>query len=606
MHIHQSSLSPKLKDNRYSIYRGRTRLLLALFILILAVSTGRFFYLQIIKGGELRDLREQNINDFEYIYPKRGRILSSDGVVLAEDRKIYSIAIDLEQKPSERSIEIFANIFSDKTDFESVKSKVEQSLKFRRSDIVLTKIGQEELAKFLVRGEDLIGFSIVEDYERQYDPHPSFFHVLGHMGYLNQSDIDHFSPKIDEYNPKLWRKVGKSGIERVYENELQGKHGTKFFQRNARGDRRVITDQEPFSEGNEIRLSIDYSAQKLAYELMQNNKGSIVVIDLKDFSIPVAVSTPSISANDLRGISTAQYQELLNDPSRPLFNRAFMGLYPPGSSIKPLFATFALSNAYTTWEETIFDDGFFRFEEEQRVFNAWKEGGHGYTDLSKALIESSNPFFMNLSVKYEKSKFVELLESSSFGSKLCEDCYPHQYSPLINDSWKRKNFGKDLFKGDFINLGIGQGYMLTTPLHLSLIAGILASKGQYKLPYLAKSNSLEFSINVDIGEADWVKLNQALIDVVYSSNGTGYRINAGNLNLAGKSGTAQVVDISSREEYDEVRENINLRDHAIFIGYAPFDDPRYSIAVIVENGESGGRVAGPIARDVLKELLDDI
>ena len=595
-----------MKDNRFAIYRGRTRILLALFILILAVSTGRFFYLQIIKGGELRDLREQNINDFEYIYPKRGRILSKDGIVLAEDRKIYSIAIDLEQKPSERSIQIFANTFSNKIDFESVKSKVEQSLKFRRSEIVLTKIGQEDLAKFLVRGKDLIGFSIIEDYERQYDSHPSFFHVLGHMGYLNQSDTDYFSPKIDNYNSKLWRKVGKSGIERVYEQELQGRHGKKSFQRNARGDRRVITDQEPFSEGNEIRISIDYSAQKLAYELMQNNKGSIVVIDLKDFSIPVAVSTPSISANDLRGISSSQYQELLNDPSRPLFNRAFMGLYPPGSAIKPLFATFALSNSYTNWEEIIFDDGFFRFEEEQRVFNAWKEGGHGYTDLSKALVESSNPFFMNLSVKYEKSKFVDLLKSSSFGSKLCEDCYPHQYSPLIDDAWKRKNFGKDLFKGDFINLGIGQGYMLTTPLHLSLIAGILASKGQYRLPYLVRENELDFSIDVDIEELDWVKLNQALIDVVYSKNGTGYRIQAGDLNLAGKSGTAQVVDINSREEYDEVRENLNLRDHAIFIGYAPFDDPRYSIAVIVENGESGGRVAGPIARDVLKELLDDI
>ena len=595
-----------MKDNRFAIYRGRTRILLALFVLILAISTGRFFYLQIIKGEELRDLREQNINDFEYIYPKRGRILSKDGIVLAEDRKIYSIAIDLEQKPSERSIQIFANTFSNKIDFESVKSKVEQSLRFRRSEIVLTKIGQEDLAKFLVRGKDLIGFSIIEDYERQYDSHPSFFHVLGHMGYLNQSDTDYFSPKIDNYNSKLWRKVGKSGIERVYEQELQGRHGKKSFQRNARGDRRVITDQEPFSEGNEIRISIDYSAQKLAYELMQNNKGSIVVIDLKDFSIPVAVSTPSISANDLRGISSAQYQELLNDPSRPLFNRAFMGLYPPGSAIKPLFATFALSNSYTNWEETIFDDGFFRFEEEQRVFNAWKEGGHGYTDLSKALVESSNPFFMNLSVKYEKSKFVDLLKSSSFGSKLCEDCYPHQYSPLIDDAWKRKNFGKDLFKGDFINLGIGQGYMLTTPLHLSLIAGILASKGQYRLPYLVRENELDFSIDVDIEELDWVKLNQALIDVVYSKNGTGYRIQAGDLNLAGKSGTAQVVDINSREEYDEVRENLNLRDHAIFIGYAPFDDPRYSIAVIVENGESGGRVAGPIARDVLKELLDDI
>ena len=339
---------------------------------------------------------------------------------------------------------------------------------------------------------------------------------------------------------------------------------------------------------------------------MKDRKGSVVVIDLDDFSIPVAISTPSISANDLRDISSLQYQDLLNDPARPLFNRAFMGLYPPASTIKPLLTVFALNNGYTNWDETIFDDGFFRFEEEERVFNAWREGGHGLTDLKKALVESSNPFFMNLSIRYEKNLFVDFLKSSSFGSKLCEDCYPHQFSPLIDDDWKYKNFGKELFKGDFINLGVGQGYMLTTPLHLSLISGILAKKGKYQLPYLVAKKQNQLSINEEITEQDWNKLQASLIDVIYSPNGTGYRINAGALKLAGKSGTAQVVDINSREEYDEVRTNPLLRDHAIFIGYAPYDNPRYSIAVIVENGESGGRVAGPIAREVLEKLLNDV
>ncbi len=595
-----------MKDNRLSIYKGRTKLLLVIFIAILFVCIGRFFQLQIIEGKQLKELREKNINDFEYIYPKRGRILSKDGKVLAEDRKIYSIAVDLEQKPNEASIKFFSDIFPDKTNFQFVKAKVEQSLSERKSLVILSNIDQKDLAKFFVRSENLIGFSVVESYEREYDPHPAFFHILGHMGYITQSDITYFSARIKNYDPSLWNKVGKLGIEKVYEKELQGKHGRKFFQRNARGDRKVITSEEPFIEGEEITTSINYDVQKLAYELMEGKRGSIVVIDLKDFSIPVAVSAPSISAQDLKDISSAQYQELLNDTSRPLFNRAFMGLYPPGSSIKPLFATFALSNSYTTWDETIFDDGFFRFEEEQRVFNAWKEGGHGYTDLNKALVESSNPYFMNLSVKYEKSKFVKLLQSSSFGSKVCEDCYPQQFSPLINDAWKQKNFGKDLYKGDFINLGIGQGYMLTSPLHLSLIAAILASKGKYKIPYLSRSNDSDLVIDVEIEEADWVKLNQSLIDVVYSKNGTGYRIEAGELNLAGKSGTAQLVEINSREEYNEVRKNPDLRDHAIFIGYAPYDDPRYSISVIIENGESGGRVAGPIARDVLQELVNDI
>jgi penicillin-binding protein 2 len=595
-----------LKDNNIQIYRARTNLLLIIFLSILILVLGRFFYLQIVQGNDLRELREQNINAFEYIYPKRGRILSRDGVVLAEDRKIFSLAVDIEQKPSESSITALSNLFPETINLNDLKEKVANSIRYRKPEVILEKISQEDLAKYLVRGSELRGFSIIEGYEREYNDHPSIFHVLGHMGYLNNTDIKYFSPKIDNYDSKLWRKVGKSGIERVYEKELQGQHGKNYFQRNARGDKRVTTGIAPFQEGEELSISIDYRAQKLAYELMKNRKGSVVVIDLNDFSIPVAISTPSISANDLRDISSAQYQDLLNDPSRPLFNRAFMGLYPPASTIKPLLTVFALSNGYTNWDETIFDDGFFRFEEEERVFNAWREGGHGLTDLRKALVESSNPFFMNLSIQYEKDLFVEFLKSSSFGSKLCGDCYPHQFSPLIDDAWKYKNFGKELYKGDFINLGVGQGYMLTTPLHLSLISGILAKQGNYQLPFMVTKKSKALKLLENLTEDDWKQLNESLIDVIYSPNGTGYRINAGDLKLAGKSGTAQVVDINSREEYDEVRSNELLRDHAVFIGYAPYDNPRYSIAVIVENGESGGRVAGPLAKEVLEVLLDDI
>jgi penicillin-binding protein 2 len=595
-----------LKDNNIQIYRARTNLLLIIFLSILILVLGRFFYLQIVQGNDLRELREQNINAFEYIYPKRGRILSRDGVVLAEDRKIFSLAVDIEQKPSESSITALSNLFPETINLNDLKEKVANSIRYRKPEVILEKISQEDLAKYLVRGSELRGFSIIEGYEREYNDHPSIFHVLGHMGYLNNTDIKYFSPKINNYDSKLWRKVGKSGIERVYEKELQGQHGKNYFQRNARGDKRVTTGIAPFQEGEELSISIDYRAQKLAYELMKNRKGSVVVIDLNDFSIPVAISTPSISANDLRDISSAQYQDLLNDPSRPLFNRAFMGLYPPASTIKPLLTVFALSNGYTNWDETIFDDGFFRFEEEERVFNAWREGGHGLTDLRKALVESSNPFFMNLSIQYEKDLFVEFLKSSSFGSKLCGDCYPHQFSPLIDDAWKYKNFGKELYKGDFINLGVGQGYMLTTPLHLSLISGILAKQGNYQLPFMVTKKSKALKLLENLTEDDWKQLNESLIDVIYSPNGTGYRINAGDLKLAGKSGTAQVVDINSREEYDEVRSNELLRDHAVFIGYAPYDNPRYSIAVIVENGESGGRVAGPLAKEVLEVLLDDI
>ena len=233
-----------------------------------------FIFLNGISHGKEKNIWNQGINNWNEYFDQNIKGISKKTKFLHE--KQIRIA---EKAINEYDEKFFYNYFPSKESWRLYNEFKDDTLylDIETDGWTITVIGMYngEEQKFLVRGKDLIGFSIIEDYERQYDSHPSFFHVLGHMGYLNQSDTDYFSPKIDNYNSKLWRKVGKSGIERVYEQELQGRHGKKSFQRNARGDRRVITDQEPFSEGNEIRISIDYSAQKLAYELMQNNKGSI-------------------------------------------------------------------------------------------------------------------------------------------------------------------------------------------------------------------------------------------------------------------------------------------------------------------------------------------
>ena len=592
-----------MRNKDLNFFKGRANSILFIFFALLALLVARFFFLQVVKGAELKEQRELNINASESIYPKRGRIVSRDGYILAEDIKTFSIVVDLEQKPDTNAISLLADIFNRDLSADEVEVKVLNSLKFSTQETILSDLSQEDLAKFLVRSSELSGFSINETYKRNYDPHPSIFHILGHLGFINDSDTEYFSQRIMGYDENLWKKVGKSGLERVYEQELRGVHGKRYFQRNARGNRKQITSISNFVEGKELVTSINYIAQKKAFDLLKDKQGAVVAIDLSDFSIPVAVSVPSISANDLSGISSKDYADLLNDKQRPLFNRAFMGLYPPGSTIKPLLTIFSLSEDYTNWTETILDDGFFRFEEEQRVFNAWKEGGHGLTDLEKALVESSNPFFMNLATKFDKNKFIDFMQSASFGSVLCSDCYPHQYSPLINDAWKQKNFGKDLYKGDFINLGVGQGYMLTTPLHLALLTSLIAKKGEYQIPYIVnKQNQNALFLENKMSDDDWERLNSSLINVVYSPNGTAFRVNAGNLKMAGKSGTSQVVDISSRAEYDEVRKNPLLRDHAVFIGYAPHDNPKFAIAVVIENGESGGRTAGPVAKEILEVL----
>ena len=592
-----------MRNKDLNFFKGRANSILFIFFALLALLVARFFFLQVVKGTELKELRELNINASESIYPKRGRIVSRDGFILAEDIKTFSIVVDLEQKPDSNAISLLADIFNKDLLADEVEVKVLNSLKFSTQETILSDLSQEDLAKFLVRSSELSGFSINESYKRNYDPHPSIFHILGHLGFINDLDAEYFSQRIMGYDENLWQKVGKSGLERVYEQELRGMHGKRYFQRNARGNRKQITGIDNFIEGQELVTSINYIAQKKAFDLLKGKQGAVVAIDLNDFSIPVVVSVPSISANDLSGISSQDYADLLNDKQRPLFNRAFMGLYPPGSTIKPLLTIFSLSEGYTNWTETILDDGFFRFEEEQRVFNAWKEGGHGLTDLEKALVESSNPFFMNLATKFDKNKFIDFMQSASFGSVLCSDCYPHQYSPLINDAWKQKNFGKDLYKGDFINLGVGQGYMLTTPLHLALLTSLIAKKGEYQIPHIVnKQNQNTLLLENKLSDDDWERLNSSLINVVYSPNGTAFRVNAGNLKMAGKSGTSQVVDISSRAEYDEVRKNPLLRDHAVFIGYAPHDNPKFAIAVVIENGESGGRTAGPVAKEILEVL----
>ena len=590
-------------DNR-SFFRGRTIFLTFIFLALIVIVLFRFFYLQVINGDELKELREKNINTFEYVYPKRGRIISKDGFVLAEDRKIFSIAVNLNVKPNEQAIEKLISIFPNKIENQYVKDIVEKSIKTGNQEVIVSKLNQQELSKFLVRSNELEGFSVIENYERIYDPHPSIFHVLGHMGYLSERDKTYFKSRIDQYTPSLWRRVGKSGVERIYEEQLRGKHGKRFFLRNARGQKKVEIGKEDFIEGSDLNISINFNAQKKAYDLLNGRKGSIVVLDLRDFSIPVAVSAPSISANDLRDISSKEYQALLNDTKRPLFNRAFMGLYPPGSTIKPFFTIFALSNSYTNWQEQIYDDGFFRFAESGRVFNAWREGGHGLTNLNKALVESSNPFFMNLATRYEKDSFTDFLDSGSFGKRLCVDCWPHQFSPLISDQWKTKNFGSRLFRGDLVNMGVGQGYLSVTPLHLALISAMIAKKGDYEIPYLVQKEQDIQQLNFDLTEEDWKQLHESLTQVIYSRNGTGIRIQPGDMKLAGKTGTAQVKSINSKEEYDDLRENEEFRDHAMFIGFAPYDEPRYAISVVIENGEWGGSVAGPVARDVLLEVFN--
>ena len=261
----------RYEKQNLNFFKGRANIIF-IFFGLLALLIARFFFLQVIKGPELKEQRELNINASESIYPKRGRIVSRDGYILAEDIKTFSIVVDLEQKPDINAISLIADIFNKDISVEEVQIKVLNSLKSSTQETILSDLSQEDLAKFLVRSSELTGFSINENYKRNYNSHPSIFHILGHLGFINDSDTKYFSQRIIGYDDSLWQKVGKSGLERVYEQELRGTHGKRYFQRNARGNRKQTTGIDNFIEGQELVTSINFIAQKKAFDLLKINK----------------------------------------------------------------------------------------------------------------------------------------------------------------------------------------------------------------------------------------------------------------------------------------------------------------------------------------------
>ena len=274
----------------------------------------------------------------------------------------------------------------------------------------------------------------------------------------------------------MWRRVGKSGVERIYEEQLRGKHGKRFFLRNARGQKKVEIGKEDFIEGSDLNISINFNAQKKAYDLLDGRKGSIVVIDLRDFSIPVAVSAPSISANDLRDISSKEYQALLNDTKRPLFNRAFMGLYPPGSTIKPIVALSALENNVISPNFKVNCSG--KIEMYGQTYNCWKKKGHGVVNLRDALKVSCDTFFYEMSRRLGVDRLNETAKKFGLGNKVFNNIFNEEKAGLVpSTEWKKNALGRGWVLGETLITGIGQGYIQTTPLQLCLMTAQLANGG---------------------------------------------------------------------------------------------------------------------------------
>jgi len=621
-------LSP-IKDHHSErrLFIGRAILSSVVSVILLAVVIARLVQLQVFDHELFAEKSQGNRVRIEAVPPIRGLMFDRKGRVIAENLPAYQLELIPEQVDDlDDTLKRLAaiNLISadDIPRFAALSRSGQQfkpvTLKFRLTD--------EEIANFAIQRPRFAGVDFRPRLVRHY-PHGGLFaHAVGYVGALDTSDMQ----RLDSARYTGTSHTGKTGVESSFEDSLHGEAGFRHLIANARG-RRVpantteLLDSLPLDEtanpGFNIHLSLDLDLQQIAFDALEGRRGAVVALDPTTGEILALVSTPSFDPNLFAvGMSTSQYGDLRDDPDRPLFNRAVRGTYPPGSTIKPILALAALETGATNLTRKSTCIGFFQLPGDDHRYRDWKPEGHGPVDLHDAIAQSCDVYFYEISGKLGIDNMHDYLTRFGLGSQTGIDVLGERPGLVPSREWKRNNFrdrdNKRWYHGETVIASIGQGFMLATPLQLASVAGTLATRGARYRPHLvlAVEDPLsgareviepEWLGNVAIGnEAHWDSVLGAMHDVLQGPKGTARTIGSGApYQMAGKSGTAQVVSIAQDDEYDEEELEERLRDHALFISFAPFDDPRIVVAVIVENGSSGSSVAAPIAKAVMDEYL---
>ena len=605
----------QIEKNNFS---SRAILLFGLIILSLLVVLIKVFSLQVSGYSDYQIAALKNKNYAVPVQSLRGEIFDRNGTVLVKNEPTF----DLITRPNLISNidsfieEIEPVIFLSQAEKNRFK-KLQKEKAFVNKELVLKKdLSDEEIARFNVRSFNFQNAFIAKRYRRISDYPKIFSHVLG---YTSRTDDEYKS--IPEIPRSHWKDAelsyahglikGRTGLEEVYDDFLSGKHGQRVYEMNAMGQLvKSLSFFEPV-KGSDLYTNLDVEAQKSAAQYLGDRRGAVVAIDLESGGINVLYSSPAYSINQLsNGMSDNELQDLINDPDKPFFNRALQGRYPPASTIKPAIGMYGLSHDIVSWDFEMKDPGFFTLPETGRVFRGWLEGGHGKVDMHKAFLVSSNTYFFSLAYKADILELSNHLSNLGFGQKICLDCFDEDQAFVPTPEWKYNTMNAGWVKGDTVNLGVGQGYLVTTPMQLANYASLLATKGQFIEPSLVilgnQKKSLKTWQDDDFDDSDWVKMHAALLGVIESDFGTARSIrNLKEFQVAGKSGTAELVSLDSKEAYLEIRTSELLRDHSIIIAFGPMPNPRYAVSVVIENGESGGAVAGPVAIEVLKSLINE-
>ncbi|WP_372741129.1 penicillin-binding protein 2 [Neptunomonas sp.] len=615
----------RLKDHSQEgrTFSFRAFLAFIIVLLLIAVLLGRLYYLQVLQYDRFAAMSEQNRVQLQPVAPTRGLIYDTSGVLLADNRPSYSVTLLKEEVGKELDSTLIAlqNIIdiSDK-DIESFKKRLSQRRRPYETVPVRFRLTEEEIAKLAVNYHRLPGVQVEADLIRYYPYGETLVHAMGYVGRINESELQQTDPKA--YAGTNY--IGKLGIEKFYEPILHGAVGMQKVETNARGRvMRILERTEPVP-GQDLQLFIDLRLQQITEKLVEGEKASIVAIDPETGGIIALVSTPGYDPNlFVTGISTADYSALRDSPDLPLFNRALRGRYPPASTIKPIIGLAAVDSETVSATHTVWDPGFYTLTHGGRKYRDWKRGGHGKVDMKLAFAQSCDVWFYDAGYRMGIDPMSDYLGSFGFGQVTSLDLPEALNGILPSREWKRNKYKLPWYPGDSLNLSIGQGFLLTTPLQLATAATVLANRGVWVQPRLLKGvrnmdengalkiampelpNPRSYPEDIKLKHPEyWDIIVENMVEVVHGPRGTARKIGLdAPYQIAGKTGTAQVVGIKQDERYDRDKLDKRFHDHALFLAFAPADKPKIALAVIVENGGGGSSTAAPLARKVMDAYL---
>jgi len=596
------------KDRDNKAFTRRTFILSSVQASLGAIVLCRLYYLQMIEGKKYFSLSEENRLSLRLLVPKRGIIVDHFGTPLASNKKKFRLVFIPENiKNITASLENLKKIISEPDiSWEDISKKAKRSLSFY--PIVIKKnLSWEEVSLIELSLYKMPGVFVEEHWVRNYNFPASMSHILGYVSKPSQISL---KKKNAAYLNHPDIRVGKSGIEKIYNSDIKGKPGSRTVEVNARG--RLIREvrSSPAVAGAKLQTTLDVALQEKIQKLLEPYKsGAAVVLDIKTGATRALVSTPSFDSNIFTsGIHSVAWRNLTKNEYRPLVNKAIQGQYAPASTFKIVSALAALKHGIVTPNTTFNCPGYIKIG--NRKFHCWKKHGHGVVNLNKALKQSCDVYFYEIGKKLDIDKLAEVSRSLGLGQKTGIDLPGEQSALVPTKQWKKRVKKQPWYFGETIISAIGQGYTLTTPLQLAVMMARLISKKKIS-PYIVAPSLVDFPVISDIDDRASSMIQKALSDAVNTPEGTSWRhrLPWNDWKMAGKTGTAQVRRITLEERNMGVFKNTSLpwkyRDHALFLGFAPVHDPQFAVSVIVEHTGFGSTYAAPIAKEIMKYLKNN-